>query len=174
MLSCDQLTCREFEFCLAKACNLLLLIFFKLFQLGRCRHELVKFAETHSQNIGSQPSRDVCCSRSPSKGQVAPGTWENHLTFLCRKQDKDYEEAEEQPMIVLQSCPSMLTLANWVESRISSWRYFSFGTEDMKLQLDHQRLVVLITLLSQLCEAEPSVDVRMHIEIRHLDCPHKK
>ena len=104
---------------------------------------------------------------------MAPGTWENHLTFLCRKQDKDYEEAEEQPMIVLQSCPSMLTLANWVESRISSWRYFSFGTEDMKLQLDHQRLVVLITLLSLLCEAEPSVDVRMHIEIRHLDCPHK-
>ena len=104
--------------------------------------------------------------------QSASGSWGNHLTFLCRKQDKDYEEAEEQAMVVLQSCPSMLTLADWVESRISSWRYFNFGTEDMKLQLDDQRLVVLFMLLSQLQEAEPSVDVRVHIEGRHLDCPH--
>ncbi len=75
-------------------------------------------------------------------------------------------------MIVLQDCPSMLvTLADWVESRISSWRYFNFGTEDMKLQLDDQRVVVLYMLLSQLQEAEPAVDVRMHIEGRHLDCP---
>jgi hypothetical protein len=75
-------------------------------------------------------------------------------------------------MIVLQDCPSMLvTLADWVESRISSWRYFNFGTEDMKLQLDDQRVVVLYMLLSQLQEADPSVDVRVHIEGRHLDCP---
>lgn len=62
--------------------------------------------------------------------QSAPGTWGDQLTFL-------YEEAEEQAIIVLQDCPSMLvTLAHWVESRISSWRYFNFGTEDVKLQLD--------------------------------------
>ena len=75
-------------------------------------------------------------------------------------------------MVVLKSCPTMFTLADWVESRISSCRYFSFGTEDMKLQLDDQRRVVLITLLSQLQEAEPSVDVRVHLDGRHLDSPH--
>ncbi len=90
--------------------------------------------------------------------QSAPGIWG--------------EEAEEQAMIVLQDCPSMLvTLADWVESRISSWRYFKFGTEDMKLQLNDQLLVVLYMLLSQLQEADSSVDVRVHIEGRQLDCP---
>lgn len=104
--------------------------------------------------------------------QSAPGIWGDHLTFVCRKKDKDYEEAEEQAMIVLQDCPSMLvTLADWVESRISSWRYFKFGTEDMKLQLNDQLLVVLYMLLSQLQEADSSVDVRVHIEGRQLDCP---
>jgi len=104
--------------------------------------------------------------------QSAPGTWGDHLTFLCRKQDKDYEEAEEQAMIVLQDCPSMLvTLADWVESRISSWQHFNFGTEDVKLQLNDQLLVVLYMLLSQLQEADPSVDVRVQIEGGHLDCP---
>ena len=75
-------------------------------------------------------------------------------------------------MVVLKSCPTMFTLADWVESRISSWRYFSFGTEDMKLQLDDQQRVVVMTLPSQLQKAEPPVDVRVHIDGRHLDCPH--
>ncbi len=105
--------------------------------------------------------------------QPAPGTWGDHLTFLYRKQDTDYEEAEEQVMVVLQSCSNLLTLADWVESRISSWRYFNLGTEDMKLQIGDQHLAVLFKLLSQLEEAEPSVDVRVHNEGgKYPDCHH--
>ena len=64
-------------------------IIFKLFQVVTFNSwkvaatELVDFAETHSQHIGTHISKDVCRSWSPSKGQVGGYAGWNIVKGLC-------------------------------------------------------------------------------------------